>query len=282
MGKNDAADPVHVKGNGLVNIMGIVLAFGFAFGGLFLVQNMLMEEKGNLLRSGGMIEISGQDLEEEAVKIVETDAEKLLLTEEELIQAVENMQNLEHDAYPHEPLPGQMSMVEAIECGRKWLEDFLMPHLGAEDYIPQGYMITSYLVAPWEDDEDGMEKQLRSYWMVALAGEDVEVELVLNAVTGQMLGTSVECHFPAECLEKEKLAELLEDYVESFGLEGECGVVCSEKYAEQTGALLMLQSVGNGEVFANMRTSGVVVTATGIQEYRDTFYVRLWLGTEVF
>lgn len=272
MGKNNAL---------LVNILGVALALGIAFGGLLLVQGRLMEEKEDLLRSGGMVEVSGKDLEEEAVKIVETEVP--LLTAEELACAVENLKRLEQEAYPHEPLQGQLSMVQAIERSKNWLEDFLMPRLGAEEYIPQGYKISCYLVAPQAENEDGADKPLYSYWMVALGDQNMEIEMILNAVTGQVLGASARCLFSVVNLEDGTWVGLLGDFAESFGLGGEeYTVVASKAPSEQGEGAFMFQSVGNTAIFATLRTGKVVVSPTQFDEYKEILYIRLWLGRDVF
>lgn len=208
----------------LFNLGGILSAFGIAFGGLFLVQSRLAREEAELLQGSGVVEIIG---ESEAMDAFEADisdtviVEKARLTEEELASAVGNLVR-GREEFPHEPRQGQLTMAQAIESGKDWLEDFLMPHLGVEDAGLGEYKANCYLWTTQEEKagEEKEQNKIFSYWTVMLASQGMEAELILSAASGQVLEASVASSYAIECQDEEGRKALLKDYGDSFGLGG--------------------------------------------------------------
>ncbi len=108
-----------VTGGVFFNLLGIFLALGAALGGLLLVQGRLGQEKENLFRGSGIVTMPLQVLETETQVLEVT--EKTILSEDQLLQAVQDLGSGQ-DVYPHEPQAGQLSMVQAIDCGRDWVD----------------------------------------------------------------------------------------------------------------------------------------------------------------
>lgn len=273
----------------LTNLIGILLAFGIAGGGLFLVGSRLAEEEEMLLQGGGVVEILREDTEPEVQTADAVEYSEKKLTEEELRQATGSVRGAE-EIYPHEPRPGQLAMVDAVELGRQWTEDFFMAHLGVtEDYF-QEYKISCSLWAPkWDPGE--VQQDLLSYWLVDFSGSEMEVVLYMNAVTGQILSATVQCFFPAEYLENGDLLTLLGDYADSFGIYLETPMVTVGEGPSWEEGWTACQSIGNMGITANLAVSSVVVAmapSTDIPssgeadyaEYEEYFVIHLYLEAE--
>lgn len=120
------------KRSRLADLLGILAAIAIAFGGLALVEVRLAAEEDRILDAGGEMRIiqvqtqkmEAQDVDEAAVRQAE-------LTQEELAQAVECLKR-GGDRHLHEPQAGQLSMAQAVDCGKGWMEEFLLPRLGLE------------------------------------------------------------------------------------------------------------------------------------------------------
>lgn len=270
-------------GHRTVNLLGILLAFGVAFGGMFAVRNQLTEEKNVLLEGSGMIAIPMQSYVTEAQNSVES-PEKTELTEEELVQVVKNL-GRDAEVYAHEPLQGQITMVQALECGRSWLEEFFLPHLQTKAELSGEYKTSCHLWALREEDTGSeLESSLLSYWTLTLENQDLSASLTLNAATGQVLDASVCCYFPMELWEQGSLISLLGDYTDSFGIEEiyTSLIVDKDQTIHERNGWGMYQSLADGELFAVIQTSSLVVTSTMDNEliYEDIFSVQLYLSTQ--
>lgn len=272
-----------LAGSLLLNGAGILAAFGVAFGGLFLVQASLAREADVLLRSGGMVEVPVQQESMTSWEAGQVEVVPDQLTQEELKLAVEKLER-ETEACPHEPWPGQLTLVEAIECGREWTESFLLPHLGMEDYLLPEYSANCYLWAWQSDVEAGEENPVFSYWNVWMSVRGLEIDLTLNAVTGQVLRVVLTAggQVPVEYQGKDKLAALLADYADSFGLGGHYRILDGTDI--MASGWQMQQSVGEG-IYASVETSSVAIavsSADGLYsgESTEIFQLDLRLQTE--
>lgn len=205
-----------------VNLSGILLAFTIAFGGIFALWSRLERERAELLSEGGEVEIPvrTQSKVSQSIGVVDVEMKAVELTGEELLQAMSCLESTS-EKYAHEPMPGQLSMTEAVQSAMGWLGDFLLPHLGREEAIPKEYQLSCYLWAGSDEENRGKSSDLLSgYWEVSLAGEEMESVLFLNAVTGQVLKAWISLPFPGgEWPDKEDLSVLLEDYADSLGIE---------------------------------------------------------------
>lgn len=267
-------------GSLLANGAGILAALGIGFGGLFLVQNILSGEAEKLLHSGGRVEIPVQGETMTTWETQDVEAVQALLTGEELRQVVERLEK-GTDPWPHEPWQGQMSMAEAMECGRDWTENFLMPHLGMADYTLQEVTANCYLWNWQADVESGEGNPLFGCWSVWLYVPDLTVALTLNGVTGQVLQATVSIsgQMPVEYQEKDGIMTLLTDYGDSFGLGGSYVMLNSEMAAD---GWEMRQTVGEEGVYASVRTSTIAIADIygDMEGVSEIFTVELGLGTE--
>ncbi len=257
------------QGHLVVNLGGILIAFGIAFGGLFWVQNRMLREEAMLLQGEGRLDILVQDSFE---------AERRKLSDTELAQAVKELRR-EAEAYPHEPGVGQLSMAQAIECGKAWMEDFFLPHFGGAEYDLKEYRANCYLWSPQAGDfgDDGS----CGYWTVVLGGKGMEAELILHAVSGQVLDASVSCQMPEEVRQEDDLETFLGEYVKSFDLEDDGFWFWDEKKEENEKRQVLGRSVGNSGVYAYVKASLVRVSRVGqgtdIVQYAEILHVQLSL-----
>ncbi len=205
-----------------VNFSGILLAFAIAFGGIFALWSRLERERAELLSGGGQVEIPvrNQSMASQTMGVVDVEVKVADLTGEELLQAISCLESTS-EKYAREPMPGQLSMTEAVQSAMGWLEGFFLSHLGREEAIPKEYQLSCYLWAESDKEKGGEWADLLSgYWEVSLSGEEMESVLFLNAVTGQVLKAWISLPFPGgEWPDKDSLSLLLEDYADSLGIE---------------------------------------------------------------
>ncbi len=289
------------------NVFGILLAFGFAAGGLFFVKYRLEAEEMSILQRSGMVEMP-VTTESEVGGSGEVQAERENLTKEQLLQVLENLHG-PGEVSPHEPRSGQMSMTEAIAYGKRWAEEFFLPFFGAPDYgtglaegnagtvslsepafgLPDGYTgfsgleqfrVNCYL---WErlgnQGEDREENQIFSYWTVAISNQYLDLTLVLNAVTGQVLDADGVCYFPSQDKTNKKLMELLWNYAESFGIGGNFILVEDKDAMWGTEDIAIYQAMGDRMLFAHAKTSSIVVAKTEgeLAEAAEIYNVHFYL-----
>lgn len=262
----------------LANSLGILFAFGIAFGGLFLVYHCLVREENEFLNGGGRVEVLVQSEAVSAQEAGEEEAVQALLTESQLRRVVEKWET-ETGTVPHEPWENQLSLAEAAACGREWIENFLLPNMGIEDYKLTEYSVDCSLWAWQTDVEAGATDPEYSYWTVRMDARDLTVRLILNAVTGQVLRAYVSSTFLVEYQEEDKIQELLYAYAGSFGLE--------EKYIlymeGEENELWALSRNGSEGIHASMKTSSIVIVSAesryGQSEPEELFTIDLKMGT---
>ena len=263
-----------------LNLLGILSAFGVALGGLLGVQGLLSQEEAQIFQSGGMVALPVQAEDMEAVDIGITEALTPRLTQEELTLVVQNLRS-GGESYPHEPKAGQLSMTEAIMLGKEWIGQFFMPHLGQTDFVLQEYRANCYLWSLQEDPNDSQTNPLLSYWTVLLTGQGIEADLVLNAVTGQILNASVSCSFAAEYQDRDSLAGLLRSYADSFSLQDKDPPAESAGKAPESTDWILYQDIGSSGIQAAMSVSSIAVakqdTDSDPDEYTEFLNLHIYL-----
>lgn len=238
-----------------VNLLGVLCALAVGFGGLYAVQGRLGLEQERLLAGGGMVELPQADGAETA----ETESVSVSgpLTEEKLLQILESRKE-QGEAVPHEPLPGQINMAQAIDYGREWLEESVLPYLEPEAISAGEYKTSCYLWAPESVGEDLEASPWMSSWTVSLNSSGVDALLTLNAVNGQVLEASISFSSPVSYRGEEGLCALLEVYAESFGGNEDYCLICSKE--TDTGAKSYYQSIGTRGLYAAIETDNVVMS----------------------
>lgn len=271
-----------------VNFLGILCAFAIAFSGLFLVQGKLIGEQEKLLAGGGLMELpqvgTGEAVEVgDAVEAGDT-LELKQLTEEELLQLVHSLEQ-KGEISPHEPLQGQLTMLQAMDCSEVWLEEFFLPHFGLSDLLSKEYGISCYLWAPEAAGQEPDAVCRLSCWTVSISNQDIDVSLTLSAVSGQVLDASVSCSAPVPHQDTDSLMTLLDNYALSFGLEEDYTLICSGETDSGSKKLLWYQSIGTEGIYAAIQADNIVV-ATAVESddnsyYEEIFNVHLYLCSKV-
>lgn len=260
-----------------MNLLGILSALVIALGGLFLVQAGLAGEKEKLLAGGGLLELPRTETveKEEAKDAVDSGQ----LTEEELLQLVQSM-GQGGEVRPHEPMQGQLTMVQALDCGRAWLEEFFLQPFGLSDSFAEEYKISCYLWSPEDAGADGEECPWLGCWTVTVKSQSVEATLTLSAVSGQVLAASVSCFGPV-LWESGDIAALLGKYADSFGLEGDNRLIYSGESDFGAKKLPWYRSIGTKGIYAGIQADSIVVAASADGEtklpYEELLVVKLYL-----
>lgn len=266
----------------LINFTGILSALVILLGGLLLVQEGLAREKERLLAGSGLLELPRAEAMEtvEAGDTVVPDR----LTEEELLQIVQCLEQ-KREIQPHEPVQGQLTMVQALDCGRAWLEEFFLQPFSLNDFAVEEYKISCYLWSPEDAGEDREERPWLSCWTVTVRSQSVDAVLTLNAASGQILAASVSCS-GSVLWESGDMAALLGKYADSFGLEGDDRLVYSGETDFGAKKLPWYRSIGTKGVYAGIQADSYVVAA-GADSGTDALYeeflnVQLYLCSESY
>ena len=245
----------------LADLLGILAAVAIAFGGLALVQGRLSAEEDRLLEEGGEIRVQIQTQQLDSQAMGDVEIRQTELTQSELVQAVEYLEQ-GGDRCLHEPQADQLSMAQAVDCAKEWVEVFLLPHLGVGADVrgeAREYKVDCFLWTRGENSLEGFaEEPWLSYWSVELDGPDIDGMLILNAVTGQVMSAAVTVSCPTEYQRQGWIGRLLEDYADSFGIVSSYSV--AGEYDPGTNSFH--QSRGNEEISAVIDISTVVVATS--------------------
>ncbi|MCM1024875.1 MAG: hypothetical protein NC432_00425 [Roseburia sp.] len=290
----------------LKNLPGLLLSLAAAFGGLFLVQRQLSREAEDLLTDSGRISIPVSS--QSGVSAAESLAAALFTQEDPLPRFAEDLEN-RTEAVLHDPLPGQLSMPEALEEARNWLEEFFMPRLSAADFRLSEYKTDCYL---WTIPEEGETEPnpLYSYWSITLRSQELEAALILNALTGQVLDAFIVCAQPAGYQAEETLPILLADYADSLPPGDSFSLFFSEElllevreapslsgeeenpsipivedsipketdgFSGKGGRLDFYQSLEGRDLYAAVSAGSVAVSSPESPEYTELLSIRLYL-----
>lgn len=269
------------------NLAGMLSAVGIALGGLFLVQDGLAREKESLLQGSGLVGITVQAEPAAAAEMEVVQNSPVNLTEEDLIRVVRDMES-GGEIYPHEPGQDQLSMSQAITCGREWIETFFMPYMGKTDYRMEEYKADCFLWSLREKEGEEEKDPIFSYWTINFEVQGLaEVGLTLNAASGQVLIASIGLYGPVEYQDGQNLLALLREYAFSFGTDEVASYSFVESVAEGMGRTgeKIYHTISSQGLYAGIRTSSVSISMAtenpGVAESIDIFTVRLYLTTDV-
>lgn len=169
--------------NRILTISGILLSCMLACVGFFLMQELLLQKQEKVLSQTGIVPAVAEEW-----KRVESPS-KSELSQEELMLVLTNMES-SADEEPHEPFGQQLSMKEAIDIGIEWLEEFYIKYVVNVKYQELGtYEKATATLCKKEfgTEQHDLSEELFSYWTVKYNVKDMKAELILNAVTGQVL-----------------------------------------------------------------------------------------------
>lgn len=270
------------SGGYFVNFLGILAALAIAFGGLFLVQGGLAREEEKLMAAGGMLELPPPITEMEVTDTGDTII-NTLLTEEELLRVAASLTE-PVDVRLHEPLQGQLSMSQAVECAQTWLEDFMMPLLGISGPSIAQYRTNCYLWTPETGKSDQEAQPWLSYWSVSLSNQEIEASFLLNAVSGQVLDVLVGCTAPVEHQDQEDLIALFDAYTSSFGEYGNHTIIFNGESDFGAKKLPWYQPIGDNGLYTVMMASSTISMSRGADSNtlvsQELFSIHLYLSLD--
>lgn len=264
-----------------VNLLGMITAFGIAAGGLLGVRYWIAQEQAKLMQGGGEVHVlvQGEDME-----VQDTLKEgRKELSETQLVWAVEGLKD-KTEANLHEPQQGQLSMAQAIEYGKRWMEEFFMPHFGISDYGLEEYKANCYL---WSQKTQRKENENAScsYWTIVFGSKDLEAELVLHAESGQVLDASVKYLCSGQNLNVVDMNVFLQDYADTFHLGENTHFSVDWMQTSEDNGSAMYRSIGNEGVYAALKASLMIICGgdAGVNstEYMEIVHIQLSLDTIV-
>lgn len=241
-----------MRKNILINAAGLLLALAIALGGLLGVWARLTHEEARLLQKSGSVELLVQSEPAQSEEIPSAQLMRTPLDQEDLTLVIQSLESGQ-ESYPHEPKQDQLSMAQAMEYGRSWVESFFMPHLGMQDFRMAEYKTGCYLWTTQEEDP------LLSYWTVTFSTKHLDAELILNAASGQVLDASVRCSLPTEHMDEEIIMALLNDYASSFDLPSKYTLTDWETEDAGFNGRTIYQSVGSEGIYAAMKISNIII-----------------------
>ena len=228
-------------------LLGTAAAFltslAIAAGGLYMLRLGLKNEEKSLLSEKGTVEqksLSGNSAngaDDTSVSYLETDTS---LSEEELYQVLKNDE--EAVAYqPHEPYYGQLTMQQAVEKGRKWLNRFREENSALD--IPKEIekKVWANLIRGGEEELSVMDSnRIFSSWNLNFDEAGITVDLVINAVTGEVL--SMDIFRETVKITGEDRKKMLETFVSQFDFPKDGEI-------QEEGDSLLIQSLCGGRFY---------------------------------
>lgn len=113
----------------------------------------------------------------------EVNKEGYTMTSNEVHDVLECLGNI-HSEMIHEPMDGQISMIEAINVANEWLDKMGISIFGTELYGEYKSYINASLVAYNSSEYD--YQPYFSFWVVVYEGDTMSVTLYINAITGKV------------------------------------------------------------------------------------------------
>jgi len=167
--------------NNILTAAGIILSLALAISG-WAITSMLIDMESDRLLSGTasfMVNIPAIELtyHEEEHNI------SFGLNEGEVVSILRNWEQM-HYRRPHEPAPGQIDMYTAIISGRAGLV-----FLHELNLLPMEMMTFDRVVAFLSQNIPQGQPFLPlrySYWTVTMINDDISINMIINAVTGQI------------------------------------------------------------------------------------------------
>lgn len=197
----------------------LMFAVLFIFGSMTAMNYILRVRETQLLTESGKAEVEspvreweGWGIGDENVVSGDTDGERYVLTTNQVEEAVKSWNN-RNAVTLHDPVAGQISMVEAIEAGKRWLSEMEI----GEEKDAASFSISAELgVGGQKQDTAERLEAYFSFWTVTYSNQSMSAILYLNAVTGKVWGAEITLY---EELPKKMHDDRLQLFVELAGLQ---------------------------------------------------------------
>ena len=225
------------------DVLGILLAFLAAAGGLFLAKKALDQNRETLLSKTGQVKTvllsDGQEGKEREEAI------------NELADVVKTWEN-EQVEYPHEPGNGQLSMEEAVEISQNWVKNFYKKYRkqqlkGIQDLTKYSKVSANLCMKQKEPSKEDTFVVMYSYWKVAVVDEITRAEFILNAATGQILDVFMFSYYTGMNFLDISQKKVLHEYVRTFDPE-------KKKRVKKDG-VFRYEVLKKGKLYALLRVS---------------------------
>lgn len=198
----------------------LLLSLCIAAGGLCILRVGLEKEEESLLSGGGTVEQKSvsEDRQGEEVRYSQSDT---CLSAEELSLILKK----EEDSgirCPHEPYYGQLSIEEAVERGKEWLNQLKQESSFLADLWQEtDWNVAANLSRPGEESEMTVDSnRIFSSWHLEFYGTEENIYLEMNAVTGQILNMQINLDGEVTKIQDQDKEKLLTIFVSQFELEG--------------------------------------------------------------
>lgn len=168
------------------------------FGGWFLTARLLRQREERFLGSTGKVAVQSEEIglfaddslggaqeqetEQEAQE--EFQGQKISEYVRALVLAVWEYGGKE---LPHEPMAGQMNMKQAIDAGKKWVENMAQIGVYTDELSGCDFDATKAELCTIDTPiRMSMDESMYSYWNIWFIKEGVSVELTIHAASGEV------------------------------------------------------------------------------------------------
>ena len=243
----------------LFTALGVLVSLSIAVGGWFLANALIEAQSSMLLSSSGTRHM---DAGIELPKLSDSDNDNATentlkaesLTEEDILHIVRS--RYIGTETPHEPVPGQIDMAQAVEISNAMLSK-LSEILSIEEEYFYSADVTYALLAQIITREVESFNPIYSIWRIQLSSSDFEATFSINSVTGQVLELGMRLATLSLNIDERTTAEILDIFVSELGLQNEAAV--SLAY-DDIGGITVYKPFADGEAYA----------VAGINEFFDT------------
>lgn len=232
----------------ILTVLGMAAAVVIAFGGWRLTSALLDRQEEQLLSGKGEVPLVVQEEPSSVSSGTETsggitvdddgksrtDADigggtddplntaTLTLSEEEITAIIASRDDINGEYQPHEPLPGQLTMEEAVAIAEKETghlrESGILPFDSFLDYETKASLDTW---VPMDESVTTINTK-NSLWTVILSEGPANAMFSVHALSGQIWAVTIGFTIDGDYYQDWDLGKLLEEYVQQFNLgEGE-------------------------------------------------------------
>lgn len=197
-------------------LFSLLAAFVFIFGSMAGMNLILKTRERQLLTQRGTAVVESPIQVWEAMENTgegkNGTAGRYTLTESQMENALINWM-AQSEWRLHDPVEGQLSMEDAIQCGENWLVE--MGYARKNRGKPWSVRATLGVpVSGWVPQEQ--LAPYHSFWVINVSDTELEAELVINAVTGQVWEAMVKQY---DGITEESAGEVLPLFMEMTGVD---------------------------------------------------------------
>lgn len=168
------------------------------FGGWFLTARLLRQREVRFLGSTGKVAVQSEEIglfaddslsgaqeqETEQAAQEEFQGQKISEYVRALVLAVWEYGGRE---LPHEPMAGQMNMKQAIDAGKKWVENMAQIGVYTDELSGCDFDATKAELCTIDTPiRMSMDESMYSYWKIWFIKDGVSVELTIHAASGEV------------------------------------------------------------------------------------------------